>query len=168
MHKPTSSRQNGQLNSKSIIHDACFVTLSFKIPLFCILIFYRFYEAVVCLPLQKAQALDPAGDAFNDQLDASIREHALAQRKQCYEIIANALRSLASPLASPTLDEASRSQYICQIVHLGVQSTDRAFREYLYKAMIELHLENELLEYGGPDLVPFLQNAGSHSESQVC
>jgi nuclear pore complex protein Nup155 len=33
--------------------------------------------------------------------------------------------------------------------------------------MIELHLENELLEYGGPDLVPFLQNAGSHSESQV-
>jgi nuclear pore complex protein Nup155 len=127
----------------------------------------RFYEAVVCLPLQKAQALDPAGDAFNDQLDASIREHALAQRKQCYEIIANALRSLASPLASPTLDEASRSQYICQIVHLGVQSTDRAFREYLYKAMIELHLENELLEYGGPDLVPFLQNAGSHSESQV-
>ncbi|XP_010462709.1 PREDICTED: nuclear pore complex protein NUP155 [Camelina sativa] len=123
----------------------------------------RFYEAVVCLPLQKAQALDPAGDAFNDQLDASIREHALAQRKQCYEIIANSLRSLASSM----LDEASRRQYICQIVHLGVQSTDRAFREYLYKAMIELGLENELLEYGGPDLVPFLQIAGSHSASQV-
>ncbi|XP_010501467.1 PREDICTED: nuclear pore complex protein NUP155-like [Camelina sativa] len=123
----------------------------------------RFYEAVVCLPLQKAQALDPAGDAFNDQLDASIREHALAQRKQCYEIIANSVRSLASSM----LDEASRRQYICQIVHLGVQSTDRAFREYLYKAMIELGLENELLEYGGPDLVPFLQNAGSHSASQV-
>ncbi|CAL9215054.1 unnamed protein product [Arabidopsis halleri] len=86
---------------------------------------------------EKAQALAPGGDAFNDQLDASIREHALAQRKQCYEIIANALRSLASPM------------------------------EYLYKAMIELRLENELLEYGGPDLVPFCQNAGSHSESQV-
>lgn len=114
--------------------------------------------------MQKAQALDPAGDAFNDQLDASIREHALAQRKQCYEIIANSLRSLASSM----LDEALRRQYICQIVHLGVQSTDRAFREYLYKAMIELGLENELLEYGGPDLVPFLQNAGSHSASQVC
>lgn len=125
---------------------------------------YRFYEAVVCLPLQKAQALDPAGDAFNDQIDASIREHALAQRKQCYEIIASALRSLASSM----LDEASRRQYICQIVHLGVQSTDRAFREYLYKAMIELGLENELLEYGGPDLIPFLQNAGSHSASEVC
>ncbi|ESQ35317.1 hypothetical protein EUTSA_v10006562mg [Eutrema salsugineum] len=123
----------------------------------------RFYEAVVCLPLQKAQALDPAGDAFNDQIDASIREHAIAQRKQCYEIIANALRSLASSM----LDEASRRQYICQIVHLGVQSTDRAFREYLYNAMIELGLENELLEYGGPDLVPFLQNAGSHSASEV-
>ncbi|KAF3588323.1 hypothetical protein F2Q69_00026727 [Brassica cretica] len=123
----------------------------------------RFYEAVVCLPLQKAQALDPDGDAFNDQIDASIREHALAQRKQCYEIIANALRSLASSM----LDEASRRQYICQIVHLGVQSTDKAFREYLYTAMIELGLENELLEYGGPDLVPFLQNAGSPSASEV-
>ncbi|CAG7866978.1 unnamed protein product [Brassica rapa] len=117
----------------------------------------RFYEAVVCLPLQKAQALDPDGDAFNDQIDASIREHALAQRKQCYEIIANALRSLVSSM----LEEASRRQYISQIVHLGVQSTDRAFREYLYTAMIELGLENELLEYGGPDLVPFLKNAGS-------
>uniref|UniRef100_M4EDD8 Nucleoporin Nup133/Nup155-like N-terminal domain-containing protein n=1 Tax=Brassica campestris TaxID=3711 RepID=M4EDD8_BRACM len=117
----------------------------------------RFYEAVVCLPLQKAQALDPDGDAFNDQIDASIREHALAQRKQCYEIIANALRSLVSSM----LEEASRRQYISQIVHLGVQSTDKAFREYLYTAMIELGLENELLEYGGPDLVPFLKNAGS-------
>ncbi|KAF3493600.1 hypothetical protein DY000_02057659 [Brassica cretica] len=117
----------------------------------------RFYEAVVCLPLQKAQALDPDGDAFNDQIDGSIREHALAQRKQCYEIIANALRSLVSSM----LEEASRRQYISQIVHLGVQSTDRAFREYLYTAMIELGLENELLEYGGPDLVPFLKNAGS-------
>ncbi|KAG2297947.1 hypothetical protein Bca52824_034419 [Brassica carinata] len=123
----------------------------------------RFYEAVVCLPLQKAQALDPDGDAFNDQIDASIREHALAQRKQCYEIIANALRSLVSSM----LEEASRRQYISQIVHLGVQSTDRAFREYLYTAMIELGLENELLEYGGPDLVPFLKNAGSHSSSEV-
>ena len=109
------------------------------------------------MPLQKAQALDPDGDAFNDQIDASIREHALAQRKQCYEIIANALRSLVSSM----LEEASRRQYISQIVHLGVQSTDRAFREYLYTAMIELGLENELLEYGGPDLVPFLKNAGS-------
>lgn len=114
--------------------------------------------------MQKAQALDPDGDAFNDQLDGSIREHALAQRNQCYEIIANALRSLTSSM----LDEASRRQYICQIVHLGVQTTDRAFREYLYKAMIELGLENELLEYGGPDLVPFLQNAGSNSASEVC
>ncbi|CAH8382442.1 unnamed protein product [Eruca vesicaria subsp. sativa] len=123
----------------------------------------RFYEAVVCLPLQKAQSLDPDGDAFNDQIDASIREHALAQRKQCYEIIANALRSLVSSL----LEETSRKQYICQIVHLGVQSTDRAFREYLYTAMIELGLENELLEYGGQDLVPFLKNAGSQNASEV-
>ena len=107
--------------------------------------------------MQKAQALDPDGDAFNDQIDASIREHALAQRKQCYEIIANALRSLVSSM----LAEASRRQFISQIVHLGVQSTDRAFREYLYTTMIELGLENELLEYGGPDLVPFLKNAGS-------
>ncbi|CAN8293422.1 unnamed protein product [Cochlearia groenlandica] len=123
----------------------------------------RFYEAVVCLPLQKAQALDPAGDAFNDQIDASIREHALAQRKQCYEIVANALRSLASSM----LDEATRRQYICQIVHLSLQSTDLAFREYFYTAMIDLGLENELLEYGGPDLIPFLQNAGSHSASEA-
>ncbi|XP_010553665.1 PREDICTED: nuclear pore complex protein NUP155 [Tarenaya hassleriana] len=123
----------------------------------------RFYEAVVCLPLQKAQALDPAGDAFNDQIDASLREHALAQREQCYEIIVNALRSLASSV----LDKAVKRQCICQIVHLGVQSTDKAFREYLYKAMIDLGLENELLEYGGPDLVPFLQNAGRELTPEV-
>ncbi|CAL9215048.1 unnamed protein product [Arabidopsis halleri] len=59
--------------------------------------------------------------------------------------------------------ESSRRQHICQIVHLGVQSNDTAFREYLYKPMIELSLANELLEYGGLDLVPFLQNAGCHS-----
>ncbi|GAV66265.1 Nucleoporin_C domain-containing protein/Nucleoporin_N domain-containing protein [Cephalotus follicularis] len=133
----------------------------------------RFYEAVVRLPLQKAQALDPAGDAFNDQIDAATREHALAQRKQCYEIIANSLRSLKGEASqkefgSPVwpaaersvLDQALRRKYMCQIVQLGVQSPDRGFHEYLYRTMIDLGLENELLEYGGPDLVPFLQSAG--------
>ena len=33
--------------------------------------------------------------------------------------------------------------------------------------MIDLGLENELLEYGGPDLVPFLQNAGRESLQEV-
>ncbi|XP_010271356.1 PREDICTED: nuclear pore complex protein NUP155 [Nelumbo nucifera] len=136
----------------------------------------RFYEAVVRLPLQKAQAIDPAGDAFNDQIDASIRENALARRQQCYEIITSALRSLkgdvghkgsqrefGSPIRSvarSVLDQVSRDRYIRQIVQLGVQSPDRAFHEYLYRAMIDLGLENELLEYGGSDLVPFLQSAG--------
>lgn len=133
---------------------------------------------MVRLPLQKAQALDPAGDAFNDQIDAAIREHALARRKHCYEIIISALRSLkgepsqkefgspARPAASRSvLDHASRKKYICQIVQLGVQSPDRLFHEYLYHAMIDLGLENELLEFGGPDLVPFLQSA-SHEPIQ--
>ncbi|KAM5566892.1 nuclear pore complex protein NUP155 [Rosa sericea] len=132
----------------------------------------RFYEAVVRLPLQKAQALDPAGDAFNDQIDTADREYAVAQRVQCYEIIISALRSLkgdpsqrefGSPLrraaAQPVLDQVSRNKYICQIVQLGIQSPDRLFHEYLYRAMIDLGLENELLENGGPDLVPFLQSA---------
>ncbi|WVZ26524.1 hypothetical protein V8G54_005068 [Vigna mungo] len=133
----------------------------------------RFYEAVVRLPLQKAQALDPAGDAYNDEIDATVREQALAHREQCYEIIISALRSLkgdtlqkefGSPINSTVsqsaLDPSSRKKYICQIVQLGVQSPDRIFHEYLYQAMIDLGLENELLEYGGPDLLPFLQNAG--------
>ncbi|KAI3996591.1 hypothetical protein MKX01_009423 [Papaver californicum] len=133
----------------------------------------RFYEAVVRLPLQKAQALDPAGDAFNEQIDASRRANALAQRKQCYEIITNALRSLKGETAHRPIvvrsvpDPASRSRYIRQIVQLGVQSPDKAFHEHLYCTLIDLGLENELLEYGGPDLVPFLQNAGHHSAQEV-
>ncbi|KAB1205824.1 hypothetical protein CJ030_MR7G027991 [Morella rubra] len=140
----------------------------------------RFYEAVVRLPLQKTQALDPAGDAYNDQIDAATREYALAQRKQCYEIIISALRSLkgdasqkefGSPVRPGTarsfLDQASQKKYICQIVQLGIQSPDKIFHEYLYRAMIDLGLENELLEYGGPDLVPFLQSAGREPIQEV-
>ncbi|CAN6478214.1 unnamed protein product [Victoria cruziana] len=136
----------------------------------------RFYEAVVRLPLQKALALDPEGDALNDQIDANRREHALVLRQQCYDIVINALRSLKGDtvqkgaeikLGSATrltgkqvLDQASREKYIRQIVQLGVQSTDKTFHEHLYRSLIDLGLENELLEFGGPDLVPFLQNAG--------
>lgn len=138
---------------------------------------------MVHLPLQKAQALDPAGDAFNEQIDASIRENALAQRERCYEIITNALRSLKGesghigaqrkfgspvrPVAPPILDKASLDRYIRQIVQLGVQSPDRAFHEHLYRTLIDLGLENELLEYGGPDLVPFLQSAGREPIQEV-
>lgn len=132
------------------------------------------------MPLQKAQALDPAGDALNDQIDAATREHAIAQREQCYKIVTSALRSLKgdSPqreFGSPvrpaatrsSLDSASRKKYICQIVQLGVQSPDRLFHEYLYRTMIDLGLENELLEFGGPDLVPFLQSAGREPINEV-
>ncbi|RYR17778.1 hypothetical protein Ahy_B03g062459 [Arachis hypogaea] len=140
----------------------------------------RYYEAVVRLPLQKAQAIDPAGDAYNDEIDASVREQTLAQREQCYEIVISTLRSLkgdnsqkefGSPIRSAalqsTLDPASRKKYISQIVQLGVQSPDRIFHEYLYQAMIDLGLENELLEYGGPDLLPFLQSAGRKPIQEV-
>lgn len=139
-----------------------------------------FYEAVVRLPLQKAQALDPAGDAYNEQIDLATREHALAQRERCYEIIISALRSLkgdtsqrefGSPVRPATaksfLDPAYRRKYISQVVQLSVQSSDRLFHGYLYRAMIDLGLENELLEYGGPDLVPFLQNAGREPIQEV-
>ncbi|XP_073142273.1 nuclear pore complex protein NUP155 [Henckelia pumila] len=139
----------------------------------------RFYEAVVRLPLQKALTLDPAGDAFNDQVDSGIREHALAQRLQCYEIVAAALQSLKGEASrkefgSPTgtysqsvLDLASRKSYISQIIQLGVQSSDKIFHEYLYKILIDIGLEDELLEYGGPDLVQFLQNAGRDPTNEV-
>ncbi|XVF85446.1 hypothetical protein PTKIN_Ptkin17bG0118800 [Pterospermum kingtungense] len=140
----------------------------------------RFYEAVVRLPLQKAQALDPAGDAFNEQIDPAIRQYAIAQREQCYEIITSALHSLkgegswmefGSPVSLAAVrsvpDQASRRKYICQVVQLGVQSPDRLFHEYLYRTMIDLGLENELLEYGGPDLVPFLQTAGREPVQEV-
>ncbi|GAB2296935.1 hypothetical protein Dimus_031037 [Dionaea muscipula] len=134
----------------------------------------RFYEAVVRLPLQKAQVLDPTGDAFNEQIDAGIRERMLAQREQCYEIVAGALRRLkgdsssqrefGSPVqhkaaASSVLDFSSRKKYTRQIIQLAVQSPDRLFHEYIYRTMINLGLDNELLEYGGTDLVPFLQTA---------
>ncbi|KVI05446.1 Nucleoporin, Nup133/Nup155-like, C-terminal, partial [Cynara cardunculus var. scolymus] len=139
----------------------------------------RFYEAVVRLPLQKAQALDPAGDALNEQIDAGVREHALAQRERCYEIITSALCSLKGevsprefgspirPSAQSSLSPAARKKYICQIIQLGVQSSDRIFHEYLYRMLIDLGLEDELLEFGGPDLVPFLQNAGREPTQEV-
>ncbi|XP_022873884.1 nuclear pore complex protein NUP155 isoform X2 [Olea europaea var. sylvestris] len=139
----------------------------------------RFYEAVVRLPLQKAQTLDPDGDAFNEQIDAGIREHALARREKCYEIIMIALRTLKGgasriefgspirPVSQTVLDQGSRKKYICQIIQLGVQSSDRVFHKYLYRTLIELGLEDELLEYGGPDLVPFLQSAGNETAQEV-
>lgn len=136
----------------------------------------RFYEAVVELPLQKARALDPNEDAFNEQIDPNRRQAAIALREQCYEFVMNALRSLkgepghtrthtefGSPVRhtaiNSVLDQAAQERYIRQIVQLSVRWPDRAFHEYLYRTMIELGLENELLELAGPDLVPFLQSA---------
>lgn len=124
--------------------------------------------------------MDPAGDAFNEQIDAATREHALAQRVQCYDIISNALSSLKGdisrkefgspirPAAQSNLDQTSRKRFISQIVQLGVQSSDRLFHEYLYRTLIDLGLEDELLEYSGPDLVPFLQSAGREPLHEVC
>lgn len=134
---------------------------------------------MVRLPLQKAQAVDPAGDVFNEQIDAGIQQHALSRRMQCYEIVSNALRSLKGeasqkefgspirPVAQSVLDQASRKKYMCQIIQLGVQSSDRIFHEYLYRTLIDLGLDDELLEYGGPDLVQFLQNAGRDPVPEV-
>lgn len=141
----------------------------------------RFYEAVVRLPLQKAQALDPKSDAINGKIDPVIRDSALAQREQCYEIIMNALRSLkgdvgqkgtpkafdTSVSVSAALDPASRNRFIRQIIQLSVQWPDTDFHEHLYRTLIELGLENELLEYGGSDLVSFLQSAGRKPLQEV-
>lgn len=75
---------------------------------------------MVQLPLQKAQALDPAGDALNEQLDTGTREHALSRREQCYEIITSELHALKGetsqrefgspirPVVQSALDPASR------------------------------------------------------------
>ncbi|XP_078429938.1 nucleoporin 155 [Wolffia australiana] len=110
----------------------------------------RFYEAVVRLPLQKAQSLDPENDAG---------------RRECYEIVAGALQSLTSDSGKSSngqslLDQSAKKKYTLQIVQLSVQWPDQVFHEYLYGKMIDLGLENELLDYGGLDLVPFLQSAG--------
>ncbi|WOK93164.1 nuclear pore complex protein [Canna indica] len=142
----------------------------------------RFYEAVVRLPLQKAQALDAKGNAFNLNIDPGRRDNTLVLREQCYDIIIDALRSLkgvgkngqptefgaSSKLhAGHSLDQASRDMYIRQIIQLSVQWPDTAFHEHLYRALIELGLENELLDYGGSDLVPFLQSAGRNPLREV-
>ncbi|PKU85184.1 nuclear pore complex protein NUP155 [Dendrobium catenatum] len=121
----------------------------------------RFYEAVVRLPLQKAQALDP-----------DRRDNSLVQREQCYETVMNALRSLKGDVGNVSrsgniLDQASRDKYIRQIIQLSVQWPDTAFHEHLYRTLIELGLENELLEYGGSDLVSFLQSAGRKLQQEV-
>lgn len=139
---------------------------------------FRFYEAVVRLPLQKAQALDPNADVINGQIDPRYHDTIMLQREQCYEIVMNALRTLkgvghsrsadkSSGLAT-AVDPASRSKYIKQIIQLSVQWPDTVFHEHLYRTLIELGLENELLEYGGSDLVSFLQSAGRKHQEEVC
>ena len=140
---------------------------------------FRFYEAVVRLPLQKAQALDSNADVINGQIDPKHHDMILWQREQCYEIVMNALRTLkgagqsgmqgadkSSGLAT-AVDPASRSKYIKQIIQLSVQWPDTVFHEHLYRTLIELGLENELLEYGGSDLVSFLQSAGRKHQEEV-
>ncbi|KAJ7534364.1 hypothetical protein O6H91_13G091000 [Diphasiastrum complanatum] len=138
----------------------------------------RFYEAVVELPLRKARAVDQNEDAFNEHIDEGRRQVALAARMQCYEVVTNALRSLTSQtiqngnrpgFGAPSKTVASRQllhlpekeKYVRQIVQLSVRWPDSAFHETLYRTMIELGLERELLELAGSDLVPFLQNAGN-------
>ncbi|XP_066397154.1 nuclear pore complex protein NUP155-like isoform X2 [Miscanthus floridulus] len=139
----------------------------------------RFYEAVVRLSLQKAQALDSNADVINGQIDPMHHDTIMLQREQCYEIVMNALRTLkgvghsrmqsadkSSGLAT-AVDPASRSKYIKQIIQLSVQWPDTVFHEHLYRTLIELGLENELLEYGGSDLVSFLQSAGRKHQEEV-
>lgn len=148
------------------------------------LCWYRFYEAVVELPLKKARTVDPSEDAFNGSIEEGRRQSALAARRQCYDVVTNALRSLkgqataeigktkvsfsgSAPGARLLLDEAARESYIRQIVQLGVRWPDNAFHECLYQTMIELGLTQELLDLGGPDLVTFLQNAGNYQTAKV-
>ncbi|CAN6191562.1 unnamed protein product [Urochloa humidicola] len=139
----------------------------------------RFYEAVVRLPLQKAQSLDSNADVINGQIDPTHHDMIMLQREQCYEIVMNALRTLKgvgksgmqgadkSSGSGTAVDPASRSNYIKQIIQLSVQWPDTIFHEYLYRTLIELGLENELLEYGGSDLVSFLQSAGRKHQEEV-
>ncbi|KAK7323500.1 hypothetical protein VNO77_26976 [Canavalia gladiata] len=68
-----------------------------------------FYEVVDCLPLQKALALDPAVEAYNAEIDATIREQALAQHELCYEIIISALQSLEGDTLQRELGSPIRS-----------------------------------------------------------
>lgn len=136
------------------------------------------------LPLRKARAVDPSEDAFNGSIEEGRRQAALAARRQCYDVVTNALRSLkgqsttdsgntkisfsaSAPAARLLLDEAARESYIRQIVQLSVRWPDNAFHECLYQTMIELGLTQELLELGGPDLVTFLQNAGNYETTKV-
>ncbi|KAK9748427.1 hypothetical protein RND81_02G056700 [Saponaria officinalis] len=117
----------------------------------------RFYDAVVLLPLQEAQALAHGENASN--------KHDVAQRENCYEITARALRNLKGeetlhkefgcPSVS-SLDPSARKKYISHIVQLVLQSPDKVFHEYLYRTMIDIGLENELLEFAvSPKRAPY-------------
>ena len=131
------------------------------------------------MPLQKAQALDSNADVINGQIDPKHHDMILLQREQCYEVVMNALRTLKgvgksgmqgadkSSGLTTAVDPASRSKYIKQIIQLSVQWPDTVFHEHLYRTLIELGLENELLEYGGSDLVSFLQSAGRKHQEEV-
>lgn len=112
--------------------------------------------------------------------DSGHQVDKLVLHEQCYEIVMDSLRSLtgrngnskefnsSQVTSGPSLDQATRDNYIRQIIQLCVQWPDTAFHEHLYRTLIDLGLENELLEYGGSDLVPFLQSAGHKLIQEVC
>jgi nuclear pore complex protein Nup155 len=102
----------------------------------------------------------------------------MLQHEQCYEIVMNALRTLKgvgkveckvqlSHLVATVVDPFSRSKYIKQIIQLSVRWPETVFHEHLYRTLLEFGLENELLEYGGSDLVSFLQSAGRKHQEEL-
>ncbi|KAL0372754.1 UNVERIFIED_CONTAM: Nuclear pore complex protein [Sesamum calycinum] len=134
---------------------------------------YKFYVAVEYLERAAAtsdteERENLAREAFNNlsKIPESADLQTVCKR---FEDLRNK-RNLGVPIRPVTqsvLDQASRKKYICQIIQLGVQSSDRVFHEYLYRTLIDLGLDDELLEYGGPDLVQFLQNAGRDPTHEV-
>lgn len=106
----------------------------------------RFYEGVVELPLRKAQAVDPAGDATNERIDPERRAAAVQARDACYQVVTNVLKDLVAgkpEFAAPggrgggqMLPPAARKEDARALVGLAMRQGDRLFHERVYQVRL--------------------------------
>jgi nuclear pore complex protein Nup155 len=100
---------------------------------------------VVELPLRKAQAIDPAGDATNERIDPERRTAAIQARDACYQVVTDVLKNLVAgkPEFAPPggrtgpaiLPPAARKEDARALVGRAMRQADRLFHERMYQVM---------------------------------
>jgi hypothetical protein len=91
----------------------------------------------------------------------------MAAREKCYQCVTNALAALARHsvmCGGRALTAAECEEDTKRLLAVAMKSRDTLFLEHLYKAMLELGLESELLDHGSNALEAYLSKAGGLSQ----